>query len=350
MLILVAKYTKHPLTSMPAMQTSTTSIHYLYHTMSSSSKQNLPSTFTAAKKRRSSASAAETTAKKRQKLQESQKAIANACLEARIADWVAKCDEVGDLRKQLSEQNLDPLDKLHSMWDLARRLDQRKALSPADKEAVPAIPALHNLLHSFFTCPLTWIPAEHQSQAVKQKHDTLEESDLDDDDTTVRFYVRRLVFPDHASLKSLLENVLADAPQYSGHINILVTASKNLGGDTGKRALSYGGYTIANSPYGRQEDDEEAARVHAGSLLKLVLDEYDDKVEVYELPALAFQIGEGGVSSILLSRNDPRTSLFESVVIDTFGLLCLNTAPPGMKIQFKLDDEELRIKSLVDGY
>ena len=85
------------------------------------------------------------------------------------------------------------------------------------------------------------------------------------------------------------------------------------------------------------------------SFLKHFLDVYRGKVLIYEVLPLRFTIGSGGRDPVKLSRNDPRTGFFETLVIDALGYMSFNTAPGGNVIDSEESAGFLEAKVVMKG-
>ena len=97
----------------------------------------------------------------------------------------------------------------------------------------------------------------------------------------------------------------------------------------GRRALTYGGMAIGGTPVSRYLADSKVAS--RSGLVKRVLDAYEGEVEIWEVLPLKFI-----TPSVLASRSDSRSGLFESLIVDAAGFINLNVAPPGIKLDLAL--------------
>lgn len=269
--------------------------------------------------------------------------------------WLDKVEKLADWRRKLGLSLESPRDRLLATLDQVRAADNRPALSEFQKRTLPASAQLDQLFLDIFMSPLSWSPASYGAVLLEQTHSAqaelaaleVEGSDenveTDDTDDIAQFYLRRLAFPSHLAVQTLFEELKERNPHYTGQADMLISASSHV--LFGDRFISYGGYTIANTVIGRQLDDEGKPE---GSFLKAVLKLYDGSVTIYEVLPLRFRIGEGGHSSILAGRSDPRTMVFESLVIESLGFICLNTAPPGSVLDLIPQPDWLKMQKVVE--
>lgn len=287
---------------------------------------------------------------KRQKGKEKEDKVREAAVKAFDRRWEKILETAAAWRQDLLASLQTPSLRLLATLDHVRQASSRPLLTQAQKALVPASTELQNMLLDFFLHPLTWSSIKHSAMLERRECDDVEldegSAELEEDKPgseqegdLAQFYVRRLVFSDHESLKRLLDQVKSSKPHYTRQIEGLVKESSKI--VTGERRLSYGGFTIANTPVGREIDDEDAAASKEWGFLKTLLAAYKGIVEIYEVPALRFSVGNGGHHSVITGRNDLRTSLYESLIIDSHGFLCLNTAPPGTVRQTAFTAEDL---------
>lgn len=268
-----------------------------------------------------------TVARKRQKGKDVRKEEVQSALDLLSLAWKAKTGAAATWRVKTPSEPGTTHAILIKTWNVVRGADRRPALTDTQVSLVPQNDQLHSLFSHIFTSPLTW-DATLFPTILKQQ------CDLEAPATNmVQYYIRRLHFENQHGLSAVLEKVRAIAPLYNGQIENLLEASKNI---LGSFFVSYGGFTVANSPVGRDLDDTKDSKASSkGGFLKTVLEVYKEECLVYEVLPLAFEVGSGGRDSVKLSRGDPRTSLYESLVIDSMGFLCLNTAAAGTLIELE---------------
>lgn len=281
-----------------------------------------------------------TVARKRQKGKDVRKEEVQSALDLLSLAWKAKTGAAATWRVKTPSEPGTTLAILIKTWNVVRGADRRPALTDTQVSLVPQNEQLHSLFSHMFTSPLTWDAALFST--ILKRHDGL------GDPTTnlAQYYIRRLKFEDQNALSVLLEKVKALAPQYNGQIKNLLEASSGI---LGSFFVSYGGFTVANSPVGRDlNDTEDSKRENSrGGFLKTVLELYKGTVLIYEVLPLAFEIGSGGRNSVKASRGDPRTSLYESLVIDSMGFLSFNTAAAGTVIEFEPSVESTAMKEAI---
>lgn len=279
------------------------------------------------------------TDRKRQKVKDTRLVQAGAALKSLSIEWKAKAAVAADLRLKTVSEEGTRLEELASVWNATRAADGRPAMTPAQIALIPADENLLSLFKAMFTSPLTWDPSLFQT-VLKQQQDLGAIAS-----EQVQYYIRRLSFAGQAELKDLLEKVRTAAPQYEGQIDMLLAASDSA--ILGPLLVSYSGFTVANTPVGRDLDDTAASdsEIAVNGFLKTILKHYNGAIAVYEVLPLAFEIGNGGRDSVKKSRNDLRTALFESLLIDSFGFLCLNTAAAGTLIEPAVPADIVRMNS-----
>lgn len=267
---------------------------------------------------------------KRQKGKKREDNVREAAVKALSKRWETKLEAVAAWRQDLSASVDPPFQQLVATLDHIRRADSRPLLTQTQKTLIPVSTELQKMLLDFFLHPLTWSSIKHSAMLLQKKLDDVEldeeRPENEQDGSLAQFYIRKLKFVDHESVWKLLDQVKAVKPHYAAHIECLLKESYTL---KGERWLSYGGFTVANTPVGRQIDDQDQAAQGIWGLMKTVLESYKGKFEIYEVPILRFSVGEGGHQSVIKSRGDLRTDLFESLMIDSLGFQCLNTAPAG---------------------
>lgn len=198
-----------------------------------------------------------------------------------------------------------------------RHVAMRRPLSPEQIALIPRQPAFLDALIDLCLHPLSMEAGKHAGILVPAMEEDMKEDDR------VSFYMRQLGFINKAALLTFLEEALKKAPQYA-YLAARIQAEASILADDVKIFLGYGGYTIANDASGRCETDAE---VESGRFITTILELYEEDVKIFTFPALEFK-----VKGVIPAREDPRTSLFESLVVDSFGLVCANTAPPGQHL------------------
>ncbi|CAD6582383.1 MAG: hypothetical protein CYPHOPRED_001908 [Cyphobasidiales sp. Tagirdzhanova-0007] len=271
------------------------------------------------KKRVNSAAADETKKSLRAKTSKKSEEACNADNGILALQWMRKSAGVEEHR-QIMAQSSDRRNLLIPALNEVRALDGRPALSSRQLDAIPPIERLHDCLLTLFQSPLTFDPIAWPDQLVRRT-----ETIQDPESNVAQYYLRRLAFDSAESLYSFCSAVEDAKPQYSGHLAILKEASQKL--PVGPRYILYWGFTIATTVQGRLHDDQTS---DSYCLIKSALAKYTGVVECYEFSNLRFEVGPGGTASVLQSRRDCRTALFESLIIDSLGYLCLNTHPAGM--------------------
>jgi hypothetical protein len=257
-----------------------------------------------------------------------------------VARWAQKAASVEEWRPKMS-QELEKdrsVDLLIKSLNIVRAADQRPLISTADAALIPQDPALYSFLLAVYAAPFNWDTLSFKEVACLADDTKMVEDDL------AEYYIRRLKFSGRDTVKTLLESVCTEAPHYRGQCENLLKAIEAI--PNGEIFLSYGGYTVANSPIGRDLDDKDSSG-ESGSFLKYVLNEYEGTISVYEIPSLSFRVGSGGRDSVKESRGDVRTGLYESLVVDSFGFLSLNTAAPGNVIQLELTEKFLKVQAAI---
>jgi len=83
------------------------------------------------------------------------------------------------------------------------------------------------------------------------------------------FYVRQMVIKDLVHLERLLVELTADKQHHLPRALTLLDSAKKVVGPGKACSLYYGGYTVATTPFGRNEDD---SKDHAGSFVKAFLE------------------------------------------------------------------------------
>lgn len=225
-------------------------------------------------------------------------------------------------------------EKMLKVWNEMRRIDSRPSITNREMTAMPGNDDFYKALLDLFLDPLAFDVANAQSVFTDQSKTHID-VDMQASDTFARYYLRRLHFQTHDELVLFTENVKRLKPKYAGHLDMLVKRSAGMTSST--RYLHYGGYTIANSPVGREEDDEESEGFSLATTAFQVYtdpEKFNRKVEEYEIHALRFD-----AKGVKPARDDIRTGFYESLVIDSLGFYCLNVAPPGQFIDMVCNEK-----------
>lgn len=214
----------------------------------------------------------------------------------------------------------DRLPKLTQFFQAVRRAALRPDMRPKEIRLIPRDEQLLGSLAGLALNPLAFVPEEHGIEAVDALVMEVDEAE------EAEYYIRQCVFSSRSEALECISKVVEKKRQYRFLAARLTESLSMIEGKVEVR-LGYGGYTIANTAAGRNEDDDEVE--DAGSFISSLYDEYDGEVRVYIFPALTFP-----VESVIKARGDLRTSLFETLVVDVFSLLCANTTPPGRILDF----------------
>jgi hypothetical protein len=270
--------------------------------------------------------------------------------------WYRKFETIAKWREEPAKAMGDVRELLIAALNVVREADHRPSLTPEERAAIPSSVPLVRMLLDIFARPYTWSALKH-SEMLELHADLGDIDEIDEgkkaaspegeeESDLAQFYIRRLVFTDFEALKKLLEGIKLVKPHYSGHIEGLIKESSKFCTNTSDQLhLSYAGFTVANTPVGRQLDDGQEASDWA--FLKTVLKAFDGKVLIYEVPALRFKVGKGGHESVMDSRMDIRTNLFESLLIDSHGFNCLNTAPAGTTRKVAISTPDLALNEKI---
>lgn len=193
-------------------------------------------------------------------------------------------------------------------------------LTPTQIDLIPSGGDFLDALLDLSTNPLTFDPTLwHEElilcQASADTDNGLADSLLD----AAQYYHRSISFDSEQDLKRDLEAFLKQYPHYYDYISGILHFSSKLA--PGPRNIGYGGFTVATSPSGRSQDD---AGVAVAMLFPTLASALNKTVTIYEWTSLRFT-----VANIISARADERTSLFEMVIVDAYGLVCGNIAPGG---------------------
>ncbi|KAK9895052.1 hypothetical protein P389DRAFT_197121 [Cystobasidium minutum MCA 4210] len=216
-----------------------------------------------------------------------------------------------------------------------RSITRRPAMLQEQINLIPTNDDFVNTMIAIVLNPLTVNLKQHRRAAVAISEDEMEV------EGRAEFYVRQLDFSDKQALSTFLDGILEAKSQYA-YLVARIKAEMKILPENGRLSLGYGGYTVASTAEERVDEDRDDAEE---SFIKKIIEQYDGPVRVFSFPALEFN-----VAGSIASRDDPRTSLFESLVIDAFGLVCANTASPGQYIQFTLTPHQKARLEMVRSY
>lgn len=261
--------------------------------------------------------------------------------EAFMKEW---CIEEEDKVQQLQSARLllssaDPSSHLEALVDYlqaVRRLTVRPAMTASEIALIPKDQGLLSALISICLDPLTY-KLEGQADMVLESEDAMEV------EGQATFYARRFSFSDKQKLSEFLDEASKRAPQYV-YIIARIKAEMQILSEAVPVCLCYGGFTVATTPNGRCADDFRL-RGDAGSFISVLLDLYKEAIQVVSFPALAF-----AVPDVIAARADLRTHLFESLVVDAFGLVCANTSSPGQYLQLAISPAVQSSLDILKGY
>lgn len=261
----------------------------------------------------------------------------------------SRLDALDELRHQ--ENLWSDLTTLVLCQNAVRQVDQRDPSSPEELAKIPESHAFRRCLQASFADPLRIDPAQHPTELVRDDsaylespgsdedigggdvEDSADEEEAVDEEVMADFYVRLFPVKSLEHLEELLDAVVDSKPQYLPNANVLLAyAATHVPAKTAF-SVPYAGLTIANSPVGREEDDEED--VERGSFAKAFIEVYDGEVEIYRFTSLSFP-----VPSVIAARRDIRVDLFESLIIDSPGFVALNTAKPGLTLKLAFGDQQ----------
>lgn len=238
------------------------------------------------------------------------------------------------LEKIESSNAHSTLDELVRYLQSVRSATHRMALQPKEMALIPANMDLLNALVDLACHPLTFEPFNHP-KAMKEVDECDMELESESADRA-ECYLRQFVFRTRADALECIKAVTVKKPQYrylTARIEEALSYTRE-----GEIRLAYGGYTVATDAAGRSEDDENVE--DAGSFVHALYDAYGRSPRIYTFPALEFP-----VESVKSAREDLRTSLFETLVVDALGLVCANTMAPGLVFRYILSPATVEDKA-----
>jgi hypothetical protein len=240
---------------------------------------------------------------KRQKGQDKQRKIREDALAALYQRWYRKFEATAILREEMSNTldtgTLEESELLVKLLDTVRTAARRPTLTPAQTAVLPTTVPLLRMLLDIFMRPYTWSATKHSDMLHLEEDSMLVDSDMTQEgdgsntDDQAQFYVRRLSFESFEEMEKLLEKVKIDKPHYGAHIEGLIKEGQKASTSSSDQLhLSYGGFTVANTPVGRQLDDAEESEAADWGILKAILNAYEGAVKIYEVLTLRFQVKE----------------------------------------------------------
>lgn len=256
-------------------------------------------------------------------------------------EWLSKAGVAAAWRLKVPSEEGSPLEVLVRIWNAMRGSERRPSLTSKQISLIPPNDQLHAFFLALFESPLTWDPASFPAILREHRVEEEEHSPMN----RARYFVHRLGFQGQEELNALLtDQVAVEVPHYAGLIEVLQSYANGL--ECGAFCLSFKRFTVANAAVGLDLYDSESTKLafSQGDFLQAVLRLFKGKVEIYEVLPLSFEIGTGGLDSVKQSRRDPRTTLFESLLYDSMGFICLNTMATPTCIELVPSPEFLRIQ------